>query len=359
VSESIDVVAFEAWLAEQLDRADDVRVDGLRAPGAGASSDTHLFELTWTEAAHARRRDLVLRCAPREGGPFPEYDLAMQFQIMDALARHTDIPVPETLWHEEDPDVLGVPFLVMAAVEGDAPLDFNPSYQESGFYADATPALRAHMWRGTVEATARLHAADWRKLGVDRVLGARPGDDPERAELAYWRRYLDEWIKDGPDDDVPVFDEVLDWLESNRPEPDRLSLCWGDAKLGNVLYAPSSRDVAAVIDWELAAIGDPEQDLASLHLSDLRAQDAAGGVSLAGTPSRSELIALYEECTGQPVRNFHYNLVFATFWRGSVATKFMRQMRAKGADVSDEVLLRSFPVRQLCHQLDWPLPELP
>jgi aminoglycoside phosphotransferase (APT) family kinase protein len=99
--------------------------------------------------------------------------------------------------------------------------------------------------------------------------------------------YLDEWIKHDPSEVVPVYDEALDWLEKNQPDCPRTSLVWGDAKLGNVLYRPATCEVAAVIDWEIAMIGDPEVDLASLRVSDLRAQQSAGRCP--GTPSEAEL----------------------------------------------------------------------
>ena len=145
---------------------------------------------------------------------------------------------------------------------------------------------------------------------------------------------------------VAVFDEALDWLEENRPEPQRLGLVWGDAKLGNVLYDPETRDVAAVIDWELATIGDTGADLASLRVADLRAQDGAGAC-LEGTPSEAELIELYEQASGHPVQHFHYQLVYSTFWRGSVALKVMTRMKDQGADIDDDAFANHFPVRYL------------
>ena len=278
----------------------------------------------------------------------------MQFEIMHGLGRHTSVPVPEVVWLEDDPSVLGVPFLVMKRVEGDAPLDF-PSYQGAGMYRDATREVREHMWRGIVEACAEMHAHDWQKLGLGRTPGARAGDDPVRVQLDYWRDYLD-WIREEPGEYVPIFSETLAWLEANRKAPPQLSLCWGDAKLGNVMYAPGTRDVAAILDWEMATIGDAEMDIASLHLSDLRAQDGAEGVALPGTPSADELVALYERASGKPFRDFHYALVFATFWRGSVMLKYMRRMRADGADIPDEVFTDNFPLRTLCRLLDLPRP---
>jgi aminoglycoside phosphotransferase (APT) family kinase protein len=106
----------------------------------------------------------------------------------------------------------------------------------------------------------------------------------------------------------------------------------------------------------MARIGDPEMDLPSLYLSDLRAQDSAGG-ALAGTPAQEELVAMYEDASGRAFRRFHYQLVFATFWRGSVALAVMRQMEDAGQQISPDYKLRGFPTRKLCELLDLPEPR--
>jgi len=348
--DTIEPAALSAWLCSRMPDAAQLEVSDLRHPSAGESSDTQLFEARWREAGEQKTLAGVLRCAPRRPGPFPSYDLPMQFEIMQTLGERTDVPVPEVIWLEEDPGIFGAPFLVMRQVEGDAPLDF-PSYQGEGMYRDTSPRVRAHMWHATVETVAELHAQDWRGLGLTRVPGARTGDDPARQQLETWRDYLD-WTREQPGERLAVFDEALAWLEARRLPSAPLSLCWGDAKLGNVLYRPGSRDVAAVLDWEMATIGDPEMDLASLHLSDLRAQDGADGVALEGTPSADELVRMYEKASGRSIRDFRYALVFATFWRGAVQLQVMRQMRARGADIPEELFLDNFPVRTLCGLLD-------
>jgi aminoglycoside phosphotransferase (APT) family kinase protein len=339
---------LEAWLRDRIAGATAVRMTEPRSPAAGESSDTRLFEMEVEHAgAYVERVDAVLRCAPSAEGnhPFPEYDLGLQAHVMRALRATGGVPVPEVLFLEEDPSVLGVPFLIMRAVAGDAPLD-RPSYQAEGFYHEGARALREHVWSGTVEALAQLHALDWRALGAGVVPGSRPGDDPARVSLDYWSRYLRDFLKEEPEEPVAVFDEAHAFLVQERPAPSRLALCWGDAKLGNVLYAPGARDVAAVIDWEMAIIGDPIADLASLHLSDLRAQDF-GQVTMDGTPTADELVALYERASGLPVENFHYNLVFATFWRGAVQIAVTRQMRRRGVEIPDVMFVDNFPMNQL------------
>lgn len=342
------------WLAQRMPDARDLRVSNLRKPGAGMSSDTQLFTIHWRPTGAAgggeQRLDAVLRCAPRADGPFPEYDLATQFGIMRDLGARTDVPVPEVLWLEEDPAWLGVPFLTMKAVDGEPPLDW-PAYHASGFYADMTESERTRLWSSTIDAVARIHAADWRAIGLDYVPGGRPGDDPQRQLLQYWRRYLDEWVKDDPKQPIPVYDEVLDWLERNRPECPRPALVWGDAKLGNVLYRVASGEVAAVIDWELAMIGDPQVDLASLRISDLRAQQTAGRC-LPGTPSEAELIERYERATGGKLRSWRWALLYSAFWRGAVTLKVMRRMKAQGHAISDEMLADHFPIPLMRAWLD-------
>lgn len=352
-------VPLERWLASRLPDARGVRVADLRKPGTGMSSDTLLFDLSFTGAGGgAQAQACVLRCAPRGTAPFPSYDLGTQFRVMREIRRASDVPVPEVLWLEEDASVLGAPFLVMRAVAGAAPCDFPP-YQRADaddVYAKATPEKRDRMWRSTVDALARLHALDWTKLELGRIDGANNlGDDPRTDALRYWRDYLLHFVKRDPRDRTPVFDETLAWLEAHRPEPERLSLCWGDAKIGNVLYDPASGDVAALLDWEMARIGDPEMDLPSLHLSDLRAQETAGG-ALDGTPGAQELVAMYEAASGRRYRHFDYQLVFATFWRGSVALAVMRQMEDAGHEIAPDYKLRGFPTRKLCELLDLPAP---
>jgi len=337
------------WLAPRIG-ANDVAVHGLAAPGAGASSDTQLFRAEWTRGGRTHALDAVLRAAPSEEGPFPSYDMALQFHVMDGVRRHTKCPVPEVLWHEEDAEVLGTPFLVMRRVLGEAPLDFRPSYQVAGFYRDASPVLRRAMWVGVVDALAALHRADWRELAIPGIPGSADAD-PAGAPLVYWRDYHQNWLKDDPAERVPVFDEALAYLERERPRAARTTLLWGDAKLGNVMFGPTTREVAALVDWEMATLGDPELDLASLLVSDRRAQSEASG-ALEGTPDEAELVAMYEAASGERVRSFHYAKVFATFWRGAVQTKYMRRMRAQGASIPESLITDSLPVRALRELLE-------
>lgn len=338
--------ALAAWLAPRVGARGEVEVDGARKPPGGMSSETTLVRARYRDAdGEPRELGLALRAAPREEGPFPEYDLRLQFDVMRALARDTRTPVPEALWFEPDASVLGAPFLVMRAIECWAPLD-RPSYQAEGLYTELAPEARRDVFRSALEALAALHAADWRKLHIANLPGGRPGEDPAVAALAYWRRYVDGFLKRGSREREPVLDATLEWLERERPREGRLVLGWGDAKLGNILFAPDASAVRALVDWEMCGVGSPEADLASIHFSDLRAQEEAGR-ALDGTPGEAELVAMYEEASGQRVRDLHYWSVFSAFWRGAVQIKVMKQLRAQGVAIDDALFERSFPLRRL------------
>ena len=115
----------------------------------------------------------------------------------------------------------------------------------------------------------------------------------------------------------------------------------------NALFAGEARQLSALLDWEMAFVGDPVLDLASLYISDLRAHAGQSLPALPGPPDRGELIALYETATSRPVEGFHYNEIFATFWRGAVLVKILKDMRAGGAAIPESMLTDNFPTQHL------------
>jgi aminoglycoside phosphotransferase (APT) family kinase protein len=208
----------------KMPQAEDLLLSDLRTPGMGLSSETHLFDASWKEAGQPRSMGVVLRSAPRTRGVFPEYDLGRQFRVMKILKENTDVPVAEMLWLEEDPSVIGVPFFLMKKLEGDVPQDY-PSYHGTGMYFDATPEVRKKMWWGSLEAMARLHQVDWSGLKLDFIGAPGSGTDPVDRQLTHWGSYLNDWIKDDPQESHPTMEATLGWLVENRYEPERVTVC--------------------------------------------------------------------------------------------------------------------------------------
>lgn len=338
---------LEGWLQARMPGAEHMTVVQLRGPGTGASSETQLLDLHWDEAGSPKAVPVVLRSIPRGAGVFPSYDLSFQFRLMRELSEQTEVPVPKVLWFEKDASVIGAPFFLMQRLEGEAPQDF-PSYHAAGIYFDASPATRRKMWWECLSAMAKLHALDWRRCDFGFMDLPTSGTDAVDQQLAHWENYLTHWVKrEDPEESHPVMEATLAWLKANRYEPDYLALSWGDAKLGNVLFSRGTCQLLALLDWEGACIADPELDLASLYVSDLRAYRGLNLVPLPGTPTAAELIERYERQSGRRVRHFLYNEVLATFWRGLVQIRIMKDMRSKGLDIPAESIRDNFPTRHL------------
>src|ERR1700694_4393495 len=112
--------ALLGWLGARLGDAG-VDVGSLAPPAAGQSNETVVFEATWAEAGVRQRAELVLRRQPTRNRLFLEPDVLLEFRVMQALETGSPLPVPHMLWAEDDPDVLGGPFFVMAKVPGTVP----------------------------------------------------------------------------------------------------------------------------------------------------------------------------------------------------------------------------------------------
>ncbi|MFO8102428.1 MAG: phosphotransferase [Dehalococcoidia bacterium] len=344
----------ENWISKQMPQAEAVSITEPEKPGMGLSSETWLFDIHYRESGEQRRLPAVLRSAPREGGVFPEYELGNQFRIMQILGTRTDIPVARMLWLEEDPAVIGVPFFLMERLDGDVPQDY-PSYHGSGVYYESTPEQRKKMWWGTLENMAKIHQLDWKGLGIT-FLGEpeNPADALDR-QLIYWERYF-EWLKDDLDNEHPTMASTLKWLRENKYEPERMCLCWGDARIGNTLYSLPDREVLAIMDWEMAFIGDPMADLTWSFTLDKQHSEGYGLAKLEGTPLPDEIVSRYEELTGWRAENLLYNEVLSTLRYGGTVIAVMKKLIKQGIPMDADMIRNNFATQHLSDLLDLPSP---
>ena len=340
-----------AWLEKKMPRARGLAISEMERAGAGFTSVSLPFRLSWTEAGEPRSAGMVFR-APGRGDPVcPDPKLERQFRIMKCL-QPTKVRVPEVFWMEKDESRLGFPFYIMSKVEGLIPSEYPP-YHSFGPCFDATPERRARMWWGLVEALASLHELDWQELGLA-FLGVPPeGTGPLDQELGYWDGYL-EWAREEPQ---PILEETLAWLREHRYEPARVTLCWGDARLPNAVFGPEG-DVMALLDWDMAVLSNPESDLAFMMTFDWLLSEGTGVPRLEGFPGREETIARYQELTGRRVEEFFYNEVFATFRAALVVLRVQKNLQKMGVEIpGDDPILDNFCTRRLADMLDLPPPS--
>jgi aminoglycoside phosphotransferase (APT) family kinase protein len=304
-------VRMTDWLSGRLGLP--VAVSELSRPsGNGMSSETLFFTASWA----GEQVRCVARMAPAlEAVPvFPSYDLPAQFEIMRLAREKAGIPAPRALWSEPDPGPLGTPFFIMEQEEGDVPPDVMP-YTIQGWLLDAAAHDRRRLQDATVSIVAMLHQTpfDEKDLGMLPAGGLRRHVDEQ---VAYYR-----WAHG--ERPIPLLERGFDWLEAHWPRetgPD--VLCWGDARPGNVMY----RDFTpvAVLDWEMAALGPRELDLAWMIFLHRFFQDLAETLELPGIPDfmrREDVTQKYRDLTGYEARDMAFYEMYAALRHGVIMAR--------------------------------------
>jgi aminoglycoside phosphotransferase (APT) family kinase protein len=310
--------------------AADAHVANWRAAERGLSTETFLFDLERDGNDGPMTVEQLVFRRPPDVNIFPDYDLTRQVMVMNRL-RDTPINVPTVYWLDRDSTDLGTPYYVMKRLPTIGTASDFPSYHSQGMYFDATPEQRSTMWWGCVQTIADVHALDWRSLRLEKLLMPQRGEHPLEQVVAY----CDELLRWGsPENGRQELVDAVEWLRDNIYQPEHLTLCWGDSRLSNILYGPQYQ-VTAVLDWELAYIGDHEADLAWLLFVDWACTEYEGVPRLEGTPSREETIARYEQLSGRAVRNLRYNEVLAAVEIGIPVSRLETRLRNQGLLTGD------------------------
>jgi aminoglycoside phosphotransferase (APT) family kinase protein len=239
-------------------------------PG-GASRETWLAE--------AGDRRYVLRRDP----PGSESLVAIgdEFALIGAAAE-AGVPVPEPLAFEPDGGRFETAGVLMAEVEGTS---VAPRILRKPEYGTARQRLPGQL----AEALARIHAIE--PASLDGALPA-PGSDPALAQITEWERQLD-----AIGEPLPAAELGLRWLRANAPEPVEATLLHGDFRLGNFIV--DGDGLAAVIDWELAHLGDPAEDIGWLCIRSWRFGNDE--LPVAGVGHAGPFLVAYQAAGGRSV----------------------------------------------------------
>jgi len=283
---------LEEWLSAGagLER---VQVDDITIPGTtGWSNETILFDARWRDGGAVEGHELVARIAPAEYSVFPDDTFTMQYEIMRTLGERSDVPIAPVHWFEASTEWFGQPFWIMTRVAGDIPAD-TPPYARTGWLHEASPADQERAWWSGVEALASVHRVDPALLegtGLDRPV------DPSAAQLDLYERFL-IWAEE--DQQFPLARQALDVLRRSAPDAPAQgpALTWGDARMSNLIYRDF--EVAAVLDWEMAAICDPLLDLGWWLFADHALTIGSDCERLPGFPSSAATADRWSELTGR------------------------------------------------------------
>jgi len=287
----LDAEALGAWL--------EANVEGFTGP----------FELTKfpsgqsnpTYRIRAASGDYVMRRKPF-GKLLPSaHAVDREYQLLSAL-HPLGFPVPEPLAICDDPEVIGAIFYVMELARGRA--------YSNGALPDFDPPSRRQMYEQLIDTLADLHSIDPIAAGLGDF--GKPGNYFER-QVARWTRQY----RDSQTDYLPEMERLIAFLPETLPEQSRTSVVHGDYRIDNVMF-DGDGTLTAVLDWELATLGDPVADFSYLAMQWMMPADGSAGLhgldlGTLGIPSLDEIVTRYSERSGVPVSGrldwyFAYNL---------------------------------------------------
>ncbi|MDX6717160.1 MAG: hypothetical protein QOH30_3718 [Baekduia sp.] len=263
-----------------------------------------------TFALRREGADLVLRRPPRPPFPPSAHDVLREARLLHALAG-ADVPVPRVVAVCDDTAVIGAPFYVMDRIEGHVVTDTVPPALDR-------PEDRRRMGEQLVDALVALHGTDWAAAGLEGF--GRPTGYLERQ----LRRFGSLWEATRTRE-VPTLELVAEWLHRHRPESGPATLVHGDYRLGNAMFGSGApAELIAVLDWEMATIGDPLADLGYLLAWWAQPGEPPDEVfwlptvtTQPGFCSRDELMARYAERSGRRVGDLRWYIVLA-LWKTAI-----------------------------------------
>jgi aminoglycoside phosphotransferase (APT) family kinase protein len=311
--EELDAAALEAFL----------RAHGIEGPVRVSQYPRGFSNLTYRVSAGGR--EMVLRRPPHGAAVRGGHDVIREFRILAAL--HPVWPrVPRPLAACDDPGVLGAPFYLMERVEGVVLRDRLPH----GEHLDAESMRRICL--AAVDTLAELHGVDWQAAGLQEI--GRPE--------GYVRRQVEGWSERwerARTDALDEMDRAARWLAAHLPEEHPAAIIHNDYKYDNLVLDPADLSrVRAVLDWEMATLGDPLMDLGTTLAywtgsHDPPALQAFGLTHLPGNLDRRQVAEHWAVQTGRSIDGIVFYYVYGLFKVGVIAQQiYARYLAGKTRD---------------------------
>ena len=251
-------------------------------------------------------KEYVLR-KPPIGAIKRGHDMSREFKVQSAVQKEFS-KVPKMFAYTDAAAVLGSEFYIMEKVEGII-LNFKEAKKRD--IPENDYKTIANAWLDTF---TELHQLDYDAIGLTNL--GKPEGYVERQVTNWGKQYLKAATKD-----VPSAEKVMQWMQENQPKNYQHCLIHNDYKYDNVVFKDNSwKEITAVLDWEMATLGDPLMDLgtslgywtlASDH--DFVKQGIPSPTIFEGNPMRSEIVASYAKKSGRDIHNMVFYYVFGLF----------------------------------------------
>lgn len=296
--EELDISRLQAYLLENL-------------PGAKGSLEVLQFPSGFSNLTYLLRlgeRELVLRRPPFGASIKTAHDMGREYRILAAL-KPVYPKVPQPLLYCADESVLGAPFYVMERLQG--------VILRTKLLEGMTPPLMRGVCEAALKALVELHQLDYLKAGLGDL--GRPVGFVQRQVSGWLQRY-----QNARTDDIYGMERAMEWLAVHIPPVSGAALIHNDFKYDNLILDPTDLTrVVAVLDWEMATLGDPLMDLGTTlgywaEENDPPGLKSFGLTHLPGNYSRAELVEAYAARTGRDVSNIVFYYVFGLFKVGVI-----------------------------------------
>jgi aminoglycoside phosphotransferase (APT) family kinase protein len=286
----LDLARFAIWF-------DDVSPGEIGGPVRGRLISGGRSNLTYEVSDGTRA--WVVRRPPLGHVLATAHDMGREYRVITAL-RDTDVPVPLTYALCTDPDVLGAPFYVMSKVDG-------VPYRTADQLAEVGPIRARAIAEHMIGTLAVLHAVPPAEVGLADF--GRPEGFLAR-QVRRWKQQLDA-SRSRP---LAGIDELHALLAADPPDGSPPAIVHGDYRLDNVLVDADDK-VAAVVDWEMATLGDPLTDVGLLVVYQQmdRLGDGPMASAAPGYPSVPEVLALYAARSGRDLSDLGFYIALASF----------------------------------------------
>jgi aminoglycoside phosphotransferase (APT) family kinase protein len=243
-----DQAAMENRIARLLQRAQALpqtpHIAELRRVFGGNARQAWAFEAEWSSTEGMRRIPCIL--LSQVPGRHVDSDATAEYRVLAAMTGH-GIRAPSALALDAGGDVTGAPAIVLERIGGTA--------DAVAFLSPEDPTVTEQLTLELADVTADLHAFDWSRSSL------AGGDEAPLCQIEHWEtRYLEGRLYPHP-----PLTHLFHWLKDHLPPPARLALVHGDLRPGNFLYEGGR--ITALLDWEMAHIGDPAEDLAWIYRS--------------------------------------------------------------------------------------------
>ncbi len=273
-----------------------------------------------TYFVQAGDHEYVLRRPPLGANIKSAHDMEREFTVLTKLHKARFTKVPDAVHLCVDERVMGVKFYIMKRVKGiilrnRLPKDVTIS--EESFRA---------LSKATIDQLVKLHQIDIHTSGLD-ALGKPEG---------YVQRQVEGWTKryiNAQTDDIASMNEVVAWMQKNIPITSRTSFIHNDFKYDNLVLNPTDlTDIVAILDWEMATVGDPLMDLGTTlaYWAEASDADALKPFSLTWKPgnlTRSEVVSYYQQQSGTPIGNMVFYYVFGAFKVGVICQQIYHRFK--------------------------------